>query len=108
MLGVVWNARDESVPWIAEFGRIVHGGDGTTDLADDEEDFGELFGPVARRDFSHAHALDTTGLVELAASRSHTLTLPERERELLLGQGGRAWPGARRRDPPTGWSGCPM
>ena len=84
VLGVVWNARNESVPWIAEFGRIVHGGDGTTDLSDAEEDFGELFGPVARRDFSHAHALDTSGLVELAASRSHTLTLPERERGLLL------------------------
>ena len=84
VLAVVWNARDESVAWMAEFGHIVHGGDGTTDLPDEDEDFGLLFGPVARRTFSHSHPLDANGLVELAASRSHTLTLPEERRRHLL------------------------
>ncbi len=86
MLGVVWNVRDETVDWMAEFGRIVHGGDGTTDLPDEDEDFGPHFGPVERHDFRHTHSLDRAGLVELALSRSHTLTMPERERRHLLEQ----------------------
>jgi SAM-dependent methyltransferase len=84
VLGVVWNIRDERVPWVAEFGRIVHGEDGSTDLPDAEEDFGPLFGSVDRREFTHSHTLDERGLVELAASRSHTLTLPEADRARLL------------------------
>ena len=86
VLGVVWNVRDETVDWMAEFGRIVHGGDGTTDLPDEEEDFGPHFAPVERHDFRHTHSLDRAGLVELALSRSHTLTLPESERRHLLEQ----------------------
>ena len=86
VLGVVWNVRDETVDWMAEFGRTVHGGDGTTDLPDEEEDFGAHFAPVERHDFRHTHSLDRAGLVELALSRSHTLTLPESERRHLLEQ----------------------
>jgi len=84
VLGVVWNVRDESVPWILEFGRIVNGGDGTTDLPDEDEDFGPLFGPVERREFRHATSLNADEVVDLAASRSHTITLPEGERRQLL------------------------
>ncbi len=84
VLGVAWNVRDESVPWILEFGRIVNGGDGTTDLPDEDEDFGPLFGPVARREFRHADLLAVDDVVDLAASRSHTITLPDAERRALL------------------------
>ena len=84
VLGVVWNVRNESVAWMAEFGRIVDGGDGTTDLPDDDEDFGTLFGPVERREFHYMNTLSARGLVELAASRSYTLTLPEEEQRHLL------------------------
>jgi SAM-dependent methyltransferase len=84
-LGVLWNARDESVPWVAELGQVLAGEDGTGATVDDEpETFGPLFGPVEQAEFHHADELDVAGLVGLAATRSHTITLPETERDELL------------------------
>jgi SAM-dependent methyltransferase len=84
--GVLANLRDESVPWVAELGRILHGEDGTgySHEGDWPESFGPRFGGVEHAEFRHVHELDVDGLVGLAASRSYALTLRPAEREQLL------------------------
>jgi SAM-dependent methyltransferase len=84
-LSVIWNVRDESVPWVAELGQVLGGEDGSVALVeDDPDDLGPLFGPVLRCELSHEHLLTPDGLVGLAASRSHTITLAEPARAVLL------------------------
>jgi SAM-dependent methyltransferase len=85
-LAIVWNLRDESVPWVAELGRLLHSGDGASASVRgrDTETFGPLFEPIERRFFRHEQRLEVDELVGLAASRSHTVTLPADEREELL------------------------
>ena len=84
--GVLANLRDESVPWVAELGAVLHGEDGTgySHEGDDPESFGPLFAAVEYAEFSHVQELDVEGLVGLAASRSYALTLPDDERDALL------------------------
>jgi SAM-dependent methyltransferase len=85
-VGVLANLRDESVPWVAELGAVLHGEDGTgySHEGDEPESFGPLFGPVEQAEFRHVHEMDVEGLVGLASSRSYALTLPDDERDVLL------------------------
>ena len=84
--GVLANLRDESVAWVAELGRVLHGEDGTgySHEGDAPESFGSFFGAVERAQFRQVQDLDVAGLVGLAASRSYALTLPDADREALL------------------------
>ncbi|WP_029290071.1 class I SAM-dependent methyltransferase [Cellulomonas sp. HZM] len=84
-LTVLWNVRDESEPWVAEFSRIVHRGD---DLADhfDPPVLGPGFGPVEAERFSWVERIPTAALRPLAASRSFLLTMPDDERDARLAE----------------------
>lgn len=82
-LGVVWNVRDHRVPWVQEFTEILHRGD-SLEPSHREPTLDEHFGPVEHATFPWVHHLAATELRTLAASRSHTLTLPEPERTALL------------------------
>ncbi|HEY2794836.1 MAG TPA: class I SAM-dependent methyltransferase [Micromonosporaceae bacterium] len=81
----IWNIRDESVPWIAEYTRII--GDTRGHLHDGwlvDADFGPWFGPVQREIFRHAVPIDRPGLVRLLQSRSYYLTAtPQRQKQLV-------------------------
>lgn len=82
-LGVLWNVRDHTVDWVARFTEIIHRGD---DLGSSHGPplLSEDFTDVEHADFPWADRIRTTALRDLAASRSHVLTLPEDEREALL------------------------
>jgi len=84
-LTVLWNIRDESEPWVAEFSRIVHRGD---DLADhfDPPVLGDDFGPLEAAEFHWVQRIPTAALRPLAASRSFLLTMPPDEREARLAE----------------------
>ncbi len=78
-IGLFWNTRDESLPWVEEFGVLV----GREDAAHDDENGGELgpsFGEPTVRRYRHRQTLDVDGLVDLAHSRSALLALPADER----------------------------
>ena len=82
-LGVLWNERDESVPWVravwdlwgGEPERVVGG----LQLAGNDQ----LSAPE-RAEFRHAQSLDADLLVDLVASRSALITMPEDERVEVL------------------------
>ena len=82
-LGLVWNLRDERVDWVAELGRILHGPERQSMGAENPR-VGLPFGPVQRFDTTWVQELTADGLLELAASRSYVITLPEAERARRL------------------------
>ena len=82
-LGVTWNVRDHRIGWVDELTEVLHRGD-SLEPFHGRPDLGEGFGPVEHATFSWSHRLAAADLRTLAASRSHTLTLPPADREALL------------------------
>lgn len=88
-LGLLWNARDESVPWVAELTAIMepHRGNaprfasGAWRAAFDRS---RLFSPLASASFRHVHRLPTEAVVARVASVSFVAALPAAEREGVL------------------------
>ncbi len=81
-LGLVWNIRDEREDWVAELGRIMH--DPGDHHPQDRGIIGPPFGPVERCDVEWTHRLSRDELIDLAASRSYVITMPDRERAAVL------------------------
>ncbi len=87
VLGLVWNLRDERVPWVADLTAALRGaGDVLTEsrniagrpLAD------ERYTAVARREFPNPVPFDRARLRAWASSTSRIAVLPEAERERAL------------------------
>jgi SAM-dependent methyltransferase len=82
---VMWNTRDERIPWVKRLGRII----GTT-AAEGPEDPTEavdetgMFETVERATFRFWQPLDGSSLRDLVASRSNVATMSELERERVL------------------------
>jgi SAM-dependent methyltransferase len=83
-LALVWNDRDESVPWVRRLSRIL----GEDRISKDEplqllED-STLFDGVETATFRHWQQVDRDMLVGLVESRSYVATLDDRNRSALL------------------------
>jgi SAM-dependent methyltransferase len=86
-LAIVWNERDDSVPWVAELDRIFdwpslrpypEDGDWVALL-----DASGRFEPASHRRFTWAQAIDADGLVARVLSTSYVATWPlARQREV--------------------------
>jgi SAM-dependent methyltransferase len=88
-LGLLWNLRDESVPWVAELTRIMEPYRGSAPRAGSgrwREPFEgtRLFGPLRHGSFRHAHRLTPAAVVERVASVSFVAALPGPERGTVL------------------------
>ncbi len=81
-LGLVWNIRDEREDWVAELGQILH--DPGDHRRDDRGIIGPPFGPVEHGDVEWKHRLGPDELIDLAASRSYVITMPEEQRAAVL------------------------
>ena len=81
-LGLVWNIRDEREDWVAELGRILH--DPGEHRSQDRGLIGPPFGPVERCDVEWKHRLSPDELIDLAASRSYVITMPDEQRAAVL------------------------
>ena len=90
-LGLIWNARDESRPWVAEVTAILdrHAGDapryrdGRWRAAFDAADG---FTPLRHRSFHHLHHLDRAAVLDRFASISFIAALPDAARARVLGE----------------------
>ena len=84
LLGLLWNVRDDEVPWIYDLGQIM----GALDAGDQLEPpaLQPVFTEAAVRWYEHVHPLTVDGLVDLAASRSYVIRLPDDERADRLAQ----------------------
>lgn len=82
-LSVVWNVREHTVDWVERFTRIIHRGDSLRPLHG-EPTLDDRFEPAEHGTFPWVHHMPKSDLRTLAASRSHTLTLPPAQRDELL------------------------
>jgi SAM-dependent methyltransferase len=88
-LGLIWNAFDTSVEWVAALQALVHvqrRGEpqyGRSGWRETLEASG-LFGPIAERTFGLIQELDTDGLVARIGSISYIATMPEAARDQLF------------------------
>lgn len=90
-LGLVWNVKDESEPWVARLGRIIEplrGGAPRQAAGAWRKAFErtELFGPLHRRHFRLAHEVDREAVVERVASISFVAALPAAERRRVFAE----------------------
>ncbi len=89
-IGLLWNARDTSVCWVARLTEIMepHRGEAPSHLSDARLEAFErttFFGPVGHAESRHVHRLTPDGVVARVASVSFVAALPEPERERVLG-----------------------
>jgi SAM-dependent methyltransferase len=84
-LAVMWNVRDERIPWVKRLGRIigtnVHAESGDPARAIDETG---MFETVERATFRFWQPLDGDALRDLVCSRSNVALMSDFERERLL------------------------
>lgn len=83
-LALVWNERDERIPWVKRLGRIIGTQEQLRSAASVEES--DLFGPVEEERFRHWQVVDRLSIQELALSRSHIAVLDEEARAAKLAE----------------------
>lgn len=88
-LGLLWNQRDESAPWVRELGEILSAlEDGAPRYRSGrwrEAFAGHLFGPLEPMDFTFEVAGPAEAIVERIATTSLVAALPEGRRREVLG-----------------------
>ena len=88
-LGLIWNAMDVTVDWVAAMQELVHGIRGSVPAYGPSpwrEAFAATtrFTPLRERTFGLVHALDEEGLVDRIVSTSYVSALPGPERDRLV------------------------
>ena len=88
VFAAIWNDRDDTASWVAEYSRIVEGDRGPDGSGADSgraavTSYGDAFGPVDRSVFRHTIMHTPDSLVTLLQSRSYYLSAtPRRQAEL--------------------------
>jgi len=87
-LGLIWNERDESVPWVAELSRVIHWDvrrpyDVRTDWRAVLDESGR-FTPARSERFAFEQDLDRDGLCARVASTSYISAMEPAQREAVL------------------------
>jgi SAM-dependent methyltransferase len=92
-LAVIWNARDNSVPWVARLHELIRWNRGQIPAYDAGiEDWAgivagaEAFTPLQFRSFRHDQELDVDLLCDRVASTSYIAALPDDDRARVLDQ----------------------
>jgi SAM-dependent methyltransferase len=80
VLGLVWNIRDESVPWIARLTRIMHGSNAEIMLQEGGPVVGPPFGALEARSWSWSRPMTRSTLFDMARSRSYLITATPEDR----------------------------
>src|SRR6478736_1142700 len=84
VLGLVWNIRDDSVPWVARLTAAMHGSHAEEMLAGDGVRIGEPFDGLEERSWSWSRTLGRGALLDMVSSRSYVITGEESERARIL------------------------
>ena len=83
-LAVVWNARDERIPWVRRLGALIGSPEQLGSAAPLES--GGLFGPVEDQTFRHWQVVDRESIADLVLSRSNVAMLDEDARAAKLAE----------------------
>ncbi|WP_380158763.1 class I SAM-dependent methyltransferase [Kineococcus sp. R86509] len=82
-LGLVWNVRDDTVDWVRQVWDLAQRGQ-EQEMRTDTTEVGPPFGAAHRFGTRFEHVTDRAGILDLVASRSYVIVLPEDERRDLL------------------------
>jgi ubiquinone/menaquinone biosynthesis C-methylase UbiE len=91
VLGLLWNMRDENVPWQAALNEALRAE--RREIYSHERMIATLggFGEAEYATFPYSQPIDRATLLEAIQSRSYVILLPERERADLLEAAGAVW-----------------
>lgn len=84
-LALVWNERDERIPWVRKLGRIIGTQEQATDPTEPVSTCGH-FGFVEDATFKHWQGVDRSSILDLVRSRSNIAVLDEEAREEKLAE----------------------
>ncbi|MCC2030653.1 class I SAM-dependent methyltransferase [Microbacterium allomyrinae] len=84
VLGLVWNIRDDSVPWIAQLTEAMHGSHAEQMLSGDGVRVAPPIGQLEDRTWSWSRTLGRRALLDMVASRSYVITASEVDRARIL------------------------
>ena len=84
-LGLIWNRRDERVPWVSRLSEVMGSSDAELILMDEVE-IGPPFGPTETFETDWGRPMDAELLLDMIRSRSYFITAaPERRAKLIDG-----------------------
>lgn len=83
-LGLIWNIRDETVPWVARLTEIIAASEAEVFVANGGPTLGLPFSAPVHETFDWDRRLDTEQLLAMVASRSQIITAAESERADIL------------------------
>jgi ubiquinone/menaquinone biosynthesis C-methylase UbiE len=82
---LVWNQRNEKIPWVRRLGTIIGTQEQLRDPAQ-ELIFSELFGFVEDKEFSHWQVIDRESIQDLVLSRSNVAVLDDEARAAKMSE----------------------
>lgn len=82
-LGLVWNIRDERVPWVARLTEVMHAAQGETFVQSGTIQRGP-FGEIEKATFEWSREFTRTELLALLRSRSYFITAPSEEQAQMV------------------------
>ncbi len=80
VLGLVWNIRDENVPWVARLTEIMHGSNAEQLIADGGPRVAEPFETLERREWTWTRRMSPEAALDMVRSRSYVITAEPAER----------------------------
>jgi len=84
VLGLVWNIRDESEPWVERLTAAMHGSHAEQLLARGGVAVGAPFGALEQRTWIWSRTLGRAAFLDMVASRSYVITAGESDRVRIL------------------------
>ena len=99
VLGLVWNIRDESDPWVARLTAAMHGSHAEEMLAGDGPQVAEPFDGLEAKSWNWTRSLSRAALLDMVASRSYVITASDADRSAVLADVGRLFDERRRSEP---------
>lgn len=83
VVGLVWNIRDESVPWVRRLTEIMHGSRAEEMLAAGDPEIHAPLGALEQASWRWTRRMTRESLLAMARSRSHVITAEPDERERI-------------------------
>lgn len=80
VLGLIWNIRDESVPWVARLTQVMHGSRAEEMLAEGGPSLAAPFEQAESAEWRWSRPMNRETLLSMARSRSYVITAAPAER----------------------------
>jgi SAM-dependent methyltransferase len=84
-LGLIWNDRDESDPWVHALSSLLRQY-GTSPDSDYEPIVGAPFGPLETAELAWTHDVPVAAVIDMVTSRSYVIAMAPDRRAELVGQ----------------------